>query len=494
MTAYHREKQRHGRLPVSTKIYQGIGSLPDSAKNFAFNTFLLFYYNQVLGLPASWASLAIMVALVLDAISDPLMGSISDNLKTRLGRRHPLMYASVLPLALGLYLVFSPPDGLGHGGLVAWLLVWAVVVRTAMTFFLVPWSALYAEFSDDYVERSSIVTYRYLVGWLGGVVITFGIWTFVFPSTPEFTPGHLNPEGYEMFAPIVAVVAGLSAFLTTHLTRREIPYLLQPTAPTPPFRFRRVLDEVILALSNRDYLVIVLAALTFSAVAGADGALNIYMNTYFWGFNPEDLRWFALSIVGTVAAFVLVTPLQRRFDKKTLLIGCLMISLFDGITVVSLRFLDVLPANGDPLLLYILIANLAVLVAVLTVAGIMLASMVADLLDAQEYRTERRQEGVFSAALSFSSKATSGFGILIGGFILDYAVGFPAGVRPDAIDPGVVTRLGIAAGIVLPLFFLIPFYLVSHYRLTREAHAEIQAALSKRRAVDGTGPTDGAAS
>nr|QQZ49997.1 MFS transporter [Phenylobacterium glaciei] len=78
-------------------------------KGFGFNTFLLFFYSQVLGAPPVLVATAIALTTVLDGAVDPLIGSFSDNLKSRLGRRHPLMYASVLPLVLGLYLVFSPP-------------------------------------------------------------------------------------------------------------------------------------------------------------------------------------------------------------------------------------------------------------------------------------------------------------------------------------------------------------------------------------------------
>ena len=485
MTSYRRERQRHGPVPLSTKVFQGVGALPDTLKNFAFGTFLLFYYNQVLGLPASWASAAIMIALVFDALTDPLMGSISDRLKTRFGRRHPLMYVSVLPLALSLYFVFAPPDGVEHAVLFAWLLFWAVAVRTAMTFFLVPWNALYAEFSDDYVERTSIITYRYLFGWIGGVTFTFCTWTFIFPTTPEFSPGHLNPNRYGVFGAIVALLVGLAAFATTHLTRREIPYLLQPTAAPPPFRFRQVLDDCLLALRNRDYRLLVLASLTAYAVVGADGALNIYMSTYFWGFLPEDLRWFAIAAIGSLIAFVGVTPLQRRIDKRRLVMGCVLFLLVDGITIITLRFLDVLPANGDPRLLVILVANAVAVATALTTGGIMFTSMVADLLDAQEHQTGRRQEGMFSAALSFASKATSGLGVLIGGLILQHAIAFPVGVRPNAVEGDIVSRLGLWAGIVLPLFYLVPLALISRYRLTRDVHAGIQRDLAERRAANG---------
>ncbi|MFM7120865.1 MAG: MFS transporter, partial [Gammaproteobacteria bacterium] len=123
---YVRARTRVGTLPLSTRLFQGLGALPDTWKNFAFNTFLLFYYNQVLGLTASLASAAIMIALIVDAITDPMAGSISDNWRSRLGRRHPFIYASIVPMAVCFFALFSPPD-LGQFGLFLWLLTFAVL-------------------------------------------------------------------------------------------------------------------------------------------------------------------------------------------------------------------------------------------------------------------------------------------------------------------------------------------------------------------------------
>jgi Na+/melibiose symporter-like transporter len=478
---YRRERVRPGPVPLSTKFYQGIGALPDTYKNFAFGTFLLFYYNQVLGMPAVLASAAIMTALVIDAIIDPIVGSWSDSLRTRLGRRHPLMYAAALPLGVSLYLVFTPPAGLTDIGHFAWLLIFAVATRVSMAFYLVPWSALFAEFSDDYVERSAIVTFRYLCGWIGGVTFVWCTWTFIFPSTPEFTPGHLNPEGYELFAPVVATLVTLSALFTTHFTRREIPYLLQPRE-ADPFGARRALNDVVIALRNADFLTLFLGLLVASAIGGTIGALDIYMNTYFWGLVPEDLRWFTLAIAGSMLAFVLVPALQRRFDKKHLLVASMTFLILNGILIVTLRLLDALPDNGDPWLLRILIANETVRTVAATVLGIMFASMVADSLDAQELDTGQRQEGVFSAALSLSGKMTSGLGVLAGGLVLDYVLSFPRGVPPSEADPASILKLGLVAGIFLPLLYAVPFGMLTRYRITRAVHADIQRALAARRA------------
>ena len=184
--SYARVTTRVGKVTTRTKFFQGIGGIPETLKQFGFNTFLLLYYNQVLGLQASWVSMALFVALAIDAVTDPIVGSYSDNFRSKLGRRHPLMYAAALPSGICLYLLFAPPVFDSKFELLAWLVFFTVGTRVSMTFFLVPWNALFAEFSDDYEERSVIVTYRLLLALVAGVIFTFVTFSFIFPSSEAF--------------------------------------------------------------------------------------------------------------------------------------------------------------------------------------------------------------------------------------------------------------------------------------------------------------------
>ena len=114
-------------LRRSQKISYGIGQIAEGIKNNSFEFFLFFYYNQVLGLSGTLAGAAVAIALLADAISDPVAGSLSDSLHSRWGRRHPFMYASAAPLAVCFYLVFTPPAGLGETGLFASLCAFAIL-------------------------------------------------------------------------------------------------------------------------------------------------------------------------------------------------------------------------------------------------------------------------------------------------------------------------------------------------------------------------------
>lgn len=484
---YKRSQQRVGRVPTSVRIFQGIGALPDVFKDFAVKTFLLLYYNQVLGLPALHVSAVLFFALIIDAVTDPIVGSYSDRFRSKLGRRHPFMYASAIPLGISVFLLFMPPDIPAdlprEPLLIAWLLVFLIAARVSMTFFYVPWSALFAEFSDDYEERSIIVTYRFFFAWVGGISLSFSVYTWVFPATPDFPLGQLNPANYQNLALVLAICIPLAVLLTTHLTRNQIPYLMQPQGQPAPFRFASVLEDMRFALSNREFLLLFGAVLTSSVVVGTNGALEIYMRTYFWGLDTASLRWLALSFTGALLAFATVGVLQRRFDKKHLLVGCAILLIFQGMLLVGLRFLDVLPANGSGTLLVLLVIDSIIKGYLGTVALVMFISMVADTLDVQELNTGLRQEGVFNAAITFSAKATSGLGLLAAGALLDLVVGFPRGTTNAAVSNDVLIRLGAVDGFLVPLFNVVWMYLALKCSLTRDAHAEVRRQLDDRRRV-----------
>ena len=127
----------------------GLGAVAPGVASVGFEFFLLIYYSQVVGLDARLVGLAILTALVCDAISDPIVGYWSDNFRSRWGRRHPMMYASAIPVALSFFLLWSPPEGASQSVLFWYLLVLAVTVRTALTFYRTPSSALTPELTND---------------------------------------------------------------------------------------------------------------------------------------------------------------------------------------------------------------------------------------------------------------------------------------------------------------------------------------------------------
>jgi Na+/melibiose symporter-like transporter len=221
-------------LSIGTKAAYGFGSVAFGVKNGGFDYFLLLFYSQVIGLDPRLVGIAITVALVADALSDPIVGYWSDNLRSRWGRRHPFMYASALPVALSYFLLWNPPAGWSQTGLFWYLLLLAILVRTFITFYETPSAALVPELTEDYVERSSLVGYRSYFGWTGGNAVTVLMFFFMFPvmATETIADGRFNRGSYELMGVIASVLIFTSIMVSALGTHSRIRHLKQP----PPAR------------------------------------------------------------------------------------------------------------------------------------------------------------------------------------------------------------------------------------------------------------------
>lgn len=473
-------RRRGGRLTFTTKLFQGVGALPDTTMNWVFNTFILLYYNQLLGMDAVLVSVALAIAVVVDAVIDPLVASLSDNLHTKWGRRHPLMLVASVPMGLSIFAVFVPPASLGTDGLFVWLLVSAISTRVFMAMYFVPWAAIAAELSDDYDERTSVMSYRFAVGWFIGVCFPLFVFNFVMPNSARYRVGQLNPHAYPWMALFAALILTTGSLATTLLTWREIPYLRQHATAPKRFSLTESLRDLWRSLQNRQFALIFLIVFLSAAIGGTTANIGIYMTTFFWGLTSADLRWYALVSIGAIIAFPLVNLVQKRWDKKYILLVCSSLLLVEGLLLVNLRFLHVLPENGDPRLLVILVSVATVGAGVAVIYGIIGASVVADILDDHELRTGYRQEAMFNAALSFSGKAVSGVGIVLGGVIIR-SIHFPTGMAPSAVPAQKIFHLGLVVGVLIPLLYVIPISLLTRYRITRQEHDRIRAALAEKR-------------
>ena len=162
---------RSEKLGLSTKLFYGFGTVAFGVKDQGFSSLLLIFYNQVVGLPAAMVGGAIMVALVVDSLLDPIMGQVSDNWRSRWGRWHPFMYAAAIPAALSYILLWHPPEA-SQPLQFAYLVVVAIVIRSFITMYEIPSSALAPELTQDYHERTRVFAFRQFFGWFGGVGMT----------------------------------------------------------------------------------------------------------------------------------------------------------------------------------------------------------------------------------------------------------------------------------------------------------------------------------
>jgi glycoside/pentoside/hexuronide:cation symporter, GPH family len=474
----------NGPLSFNTKLAYGVGQAAEGIKNTAMATFLMFYYNQVLGMPPAWVALAIGTAVIVDAITDPLAGSISDYWRSGWGRRHPFMLASAVPLAISFFFLFFPLVE-GNTALFIWLVIFANLTRTAMTLYHVPHLALGAEMSNDFDERSAIVAYRMFFTTVGGISVSVIGFTVFFQATDEYTRGQLNPDAYTPFAVFFAVVMMITILWSVFGTRSVIPFLPQPTDTTRMTLatvLRRLVDDVRTALSNRSFAWLFSGVLVIYVMVGVDTALNLYMNTYFWALSSAQIAFLAPAYaIGLLAGSIASPWIIRTIGKRTAVMFGTMSWGGWQIIPVALRLMEVLPENGDALLVPILFIMRVIQGACTVQANVAFGSMVADIADENELQSGKRQEGVFFAASSFSNKCASGFGNIGAGIGL-WAIGWPEGkdAMPTATN---LFDLGILYGPLVAGCAVISVWCYSHHRLTREQHQLILDELAARRST-----------
>ena len=466
---------RERGVGLSTKLYYGFGSVAYGVKDNGFAYFLLLFYNQVLGLPAAWVGAGIMTALIVDAVTDPIVGYASDNLHSRLGRRHPFMYASAIPVAVAFYLLWNPPEGLSGSGLFGYFLFLAVLVRICITFYEIPSTSLVAELTDDYDERTSMLAFRFFFGWWGGLTMAV-IAYFVF--LPQDLGGVLYRAGYGHYGLTAAAIMVVAILVSAGGTHRHIPHLRQPPEKRG-FAARRTLQEIGETLGNRSFLVLFLSALFSAMAAGITTSLNIYFNTFFWEFSSEQIGLLTLPLfVSAGAALVLAPRLSARFGKKHTAITIAAFAFAGAPLPIALRLLGRFPANGTDALFATLLVFTVVEVTLIIMVGILVSSMVADIVEESEITTGRRSEGVFFAARSFAQKSVHGIGIFSATMILA-AIDFPKDAGPGEVPADVVRNLGIVYVPILMFVYLVALVLLTGYRISRETHAENLARLSR---------------
>jgi len=486
------------RLSYPTMVAYGFGQVGEALMGAGFGTFLLFYYQQIIGVSGTVTATALALSLIVDSLCDPLVGSLSDKIRTRWGRRHPFIVASALPLCVGFYCLFNPPSGLTQGEYFVWLTVFAIITRQALTLYHVPHLALGAEMARDYTQRSTMFSFNVLFSSLSGSIGTAIAYRAFFPTTEQFSPGLLNPEGYHNFALSFAIAMMVAIAVCAAGTWHEIPHLLVRAADpgkaganvaarrrSLPKLFMQMVREFKAAFQNRSFKSLFFGMMLATLMLSVEGVFNAYMGVHFWGLTTEQISLLPIfAVVGLFGSLALIVPVTRWLDKKLTLIWCSMIAIINGniLIVMRLFFPETFPANGSALILPLiaLVTFIGALMGPLIFAT--LNSMFADIVDEHELETGERQEGIVFAARSFAIKVTSATGLVVGGWFLD-VIAFPKGARAGSVHPDVLWNLGLIAGPATAVFVMVGVLMYLGYGLDRQRHAQIARELADRRAA-----------
>lgn len=465
-------------LGLGVRLAYGCGAVAYGIKDNGFAYFLLLFYTTVVGLEPALAGTALLIALLLDGLGDPIVGYWSDNTRSKWGRRHPFMYAAAIPVAVSYALLWQPPDW-SDGALFLYLLILAVFVRTLITLYETPSSALMPELTADYDERTAIQAWRSLFGWVGGAGMAIFMYAFLLVPTERYPVGTLNRDGYETGGMIASGVMLLAILVSALGTHHRVGLLAEPK-PRSTHGIRGVFSEVMETLRDRSFFALFLSSIASAVASGLTAALTFLMLTYFWGFSSlEMFYWLVLVVVSAFLGFVIAPRAAKRWGKKPAAIRLGIVAFTVQPLPVLFRLMGWMPENGDPALFPILAIINTLDLAFLIAMQAVLFSMLADLVEQSEVRTGRRNEGVFYSALTFIRKTNQGIGTFIAGLMLS-AVSFPQGGVPEEVPVESLRQLGgllisaqwcLWAAMLAALFF---------YQVDRQQHQSNLATIAAR--------------
>ncbi len=469
------------RLTRGLKLAFGVGSTAESVVITSSSGLIMLFYNQVRGEPAALVGLAMSAALFVNAVSDPLIGFWSDRTRSRLGRRHPFMFASILPTALFFYAVFNPPAQLGGTALIVWLALCNILLLVSLTLFHTPHLAFGGELSDNYLERTNVMNYNTFFLWIGDTLSWLLSFAWFFRAAPGYSNGALNPVPWPRFALAISAVVLVVLSVSSWCTRTRIPFLPQPApdaARASPGEFVR---DVLRALSNRSYLALLIGFFFVSLMSGVRGGLWLYGATFFWRLTTAQVSFFVIgSFVGYVFGALVVTRLHKRFDKRWTGIAALLVYSVGPAIPLGLGYLGILTPQ-TPGLLVILIAVSVLQHAPYSIMTTTIYSALADIADENELRYGIRQEGILFSTRTLFAKFDQAIGAALTGFVLTL-ISFPAKATPGQVSQPVL--LGLAAAFVISTIpGLVAALFYAQLGVSRETHAATQAVLASRRAM-----------
>ncbi|MGK0400276.1 MAG: Na+/melibiose symporter-like transporter [Candidatus Azotimanducaceae bacterium] len=457
--------------------FYGSASIAYGIKNNAFSYLLLIYANQVLGLPGYLASLALALAMIWDAVSDLLLGHWSDKTSSRLGRRHPFMYAAFFVLPITFYALFNPVIELNDDNTFYYVLALALLIRTGTTLFEVPSTALLPDLETDYDRRNKWLALRHFFGWTGGNgihMINFMFWVGAY--------GVASQTGYGIYGIAGAVVIA-AAILVSSLGTQKVAAALPK--PSEPFRFlaiKREIKQIFESVKNKNFAALFFYGLTVGIAGGLGTALYLYNTTYFFGFSGTQISVTAIGVlISPVIAYWAAPYLGRMFGKKRAAIYAILVNIALYPIPYVLLLTGVWPDLGSWTSLYIYSGFIVMEVICGIIGGVLLDSMMADVVEDSELKTARRSEGLFYAARGFAAKAISAGGIIGAGSIISI-VGLDGITSVSDVTQEI--RMDLAT-LFLPIYcgmYLLGLVIISKYRITREDHDAHLQQLNARKA------------
>lgn len=420
-------------LSRKKKSAWALGSISDVYMNNALNYLAFPIYNMGLSVDPRILGWALGLPRIWDALSDPLMGNISDNTRSRFGRRRPYIFVGAVLCAIMFALIWSPPTGWSPTALGWYFMLMVFLYYTAYTIFMVPWGALGLELTSDYNERTRVQAYRTVFQAIGGLGLgTMWVLAQKWGGGDDVVGVRYVGIAFALLILVCGILPALLCRETHHQNQGSI----------------RFWPAVKATFSNKVFLLLI--AVTICVMLGIFmvNSFAVYINTYYV-FNGDKegvarigmYANFAFQGAG-IALVPIIAHIAARMGKRKTLIG--------GLTLVVIGYASswwlYTPINP-----WLQMIPLALAAPGLSCMWIIASSMIADICDMDELTTGRRREGMFGASYSWACKAGISLTMVLSGYMLQWS-GFDSTV--DVQPESVITNMRL-------LYMLVPMGFVS---------------------------------
>ncbi|MBK6898302.1 MAG: MFS transporter [bacterium] len=484
--ATHRRTAPEDRIRFTHKLAYGAGAFVNNLLAAASGG-MMIVLNLGLGLNPALVGLLGALPRLTDAITDPIMGFISDNTRTRWGRRRPYIFCGAIASAVIFALLWQLPREQSDTFYFVFFLVGSILFYLAYTVFATPWVALGYELTPDYHERTRLMGTQNFIGQLAYMISPWFLW---FMTSQRFFPDQV--AGAAGLAIIVAVlVAGLGVLPAIFLRERM---LAVATAEATAARavataaaggsFRRNIAEFLVAfrstLSSGPFMKLSLA--TFLVFNGfmLISSFQFYVIIYYvcGGDQAEGAKYAGyagtVGAVSTCAVVAFVTWLATRIGKRR---------AFFVATGVSMIGFAMKWVCYNPELPWLVVVPAPLLAFSLGGLFTLMPSMIADVVDTDELRTHQRREGMYGSIFWFMVKLGMAAALAGGGYLLN-ATGFDVALG-GAQKPGTVTLLRIFDAGIPIIASAIAIWAVATYPITEARALAVRRELENRRGPTG---------
>lgn len=455
------------KLSVFTKLKYGVGDFGMAVVTAMLQFSMLYYYTNVVGVNAGLAGTAILIGKITwDLVNDVLFGYIEDKTKSKWGKRRPYLIFGALPFALSFWLVFSVPKGLSDIAYFFIIIGSFILFDTFHTLTNTAYSAMTAEITDDYNERTSLTTYRMvfsIIGYLCGAGLTSMLAGIIKDSF-----GVTEHMGWSIVSLIYGVLGGI-AILIPGLFLKYKPAIDDAPPKMPP------LKSFLSTFKNKPFISYLIVTMIMSISFTMVTAMLQYYIDYQLEMTASSLL-IMLSMLGVLAVFLVPCGiLSNKFGKaKTYALGL-------AIASAALIVVFALPQGPN---------NWIFLLAAIAGMGFSAQwvcphSMIPDVIEYDELLTGERREGVYYGMQATATKVTGalataacGWGLELGKYI-EPANGLTADMVNQPLSALFSIRVMFA--VIPAIFLLICIPLLLKYPITRESHAEVLKKLEENR-------------